>query len=133
MAVCGELIFMKKLKVWLVLALVFLAGFAGGVVVTRVVTRRVIAAVIAHPELVRVKIERDLNRNLKLDARQRERVHQILTGAHDRLKALRQDFQPQFVSIVQDTRTEISAVLTPEQQKKFEQFQAERSTFLPSR
>lgn len=124
---------MKKLKVWLVLALVFLAGFAGGVVVTRVVTRRVIAAVIAHPGLVRVKIERDLNRNLKLDDRQRERVHQILTGARDRLKTLRQDFQPQFVSIVQDTRTEVSAALTPEQQKKFEQFQAGRGAFLPSR
>ena len=99
----------------------FLAGFVSGTVVTRGVTRRVIAAVIAHPGLVRVEIERDRNRILRLDALQREQAHQIPAGAHDRLKTPRQDFQPQFSSIVQDTRKEISAASTPEQQKKFKQ------------
>lgn len=124
---------MKKFKVGLVLALVFAAGFAGGVVTTRVVARRMLARVIANPELVRVGIERELNRKLKLDGGQKEHIHQILTGTHDRLKTLRKDFQPQFGIIVSDARKEIAAELTAEQQKKFEQFQAEHGAFLPPR
>ena len=40
---------MKTFKVIGVLALVFVAGFAGGVVATRIVVRQMVANAIAHP------------------------------------------------------------------------------------
>jgi hypothetical protein len=117
---------MKTLKVWLVLLLVFVAGFTGGVVATRVVVRKMVQAAIRHPELVRHRIELNLDRRLRLDAQQREQVRQILTDTQGRLKDLRKEFQPQLVDILQETRKKISAVLTPEQQKRFDDYLAER-------
>jgi hypothetical protein len=116
---------MKKLKVWLVLALVFLAGFVGGVVATRVVVRRVVRAVMAHPELVRVRVERELDRKLRLDSRQRMQVHEVLDHSQAQLKDLRQEFQPRLHLILGEARQSISAVLTPRQQSRFEAYLAE--------
>lgn len=116
---------MKTLRVWLVLALVFFAGFAGGTVVTRGVVRNFISHAIANPDMIRLRIEGELNRELGLNPRQRREVRQILVSSHERLRTLRQEFQPQLATIAQDTRQQISAVLTPEQEKKFEQFELE--------
>ncbi len=121
---------MKRFKVWLLLALVFLAGFTGGVVVTRGVVRHFVRNAIANPDLVRNKIERDLNRKLRLDVRQRKEVHRILAESHRRLRELRQDFQPQLASILESTRKDIAGVLTPEQQAEFERLQAENRAIL---
>lgn len=124
---------MKTLKVWIVLALVFFAGFAGGVVTTRVVLRRAIVKAVAQPELVRMRIERDLFRGLQLSPKQRQQVHEILMDSHDRMRALRKETQPQFAAIARDTREKISAVLDLEQQKRFERLQAENHPFFPAR
>lgn len=121
---------MKTLKVCLVVGLIFIAGFAGGAVATRFAVRRFVKNAIQHPEIIRLKVERDMTRKLKLDARQRVEVGKILLGAHGRLKTLRQVFQPQFTNILQNASTQISAVLTPEQKTKFEEFQTENQRFL---
>ena len=121
---------MKTFKVWLLLTLVFLAGFAGGIVVTRGVVRHLILDTLRDPGIVQLRIERDLTRRLRLDRAQRVQVHEILRGSHERLQKLRQEFQPQLVAVMQDTRTQISAVLTPEQQKQFEEFQIENRPVL---
>lgn len=121
---------MKTLRVWLVLALVFFAGFAGGVLTTRTITRRVVQAVMAHPALLRGRIERDLDRKLKLDARQEAELHRVLLQSGERLKELRRDFQPRLHTILSETRQEISALLTPEQQRQFEKYLADHP--LPS-
>jgi hypothetical protein len=116
---------MKTSKVWLLLALVFLAGFAGGVVATRIAVRHFVRQAIAHPARIRAKIERELDRRLDLDPPQREQMNRILRRSHERMIVLRRDFQPQFTSILQDTRQEISAVLNPVQRRRFERFLAE--------
>ena len=121
---------MNKWKVWLLLALVFFAGFAGGMAVTRVQVRHFVRQAIANPEVVRVRIERDLNRNLRLNRKQREQVRQILADSHRQLQELRRDYQPRFGAITQSARQEIAAVLTPEQREKFEQYQRENRTIL---
>ena len=121
---------MKTLKVCLVLALVFIAGVAGGVVATRIAIRHYVQNAIQNPEVIRLRIERQMTRKLNLNARQRVEVGRILLNAHEHLKSLRQEFQPQLVDVAQKARGEISAVLTPEQQKKFEEFQAENQRFL---
>src|ERR1041385_6412549 len=121
---------MKMLKVWFVLALVFFAGFAGGVVTTRVTVRRVMAKAVSQPDWVQMRIERELFRQLRLNPKQRQEVHVILVDARGQMRTLRREFQPQFTSIVDDTRGKISAVLDPQQQKRFERLQAEHRLLL---
>ena len=116
---------MKKFKPWLVIILVFCAGFTGGVVVTRGVVRHVIRQAINDPDSMRDKIERRLVVKLRLDHDQRGKVHEILVNTQHDLKSLRQEFQPRFFSIMTDAHDKIAATLTPEQQKKFEEFQDE--------
>jgi hypothetical protein len=124
---------MNKLKPFLLLALVFFAGIAIGVAGTRIAVRHFVRQAIQHPEIIRGKIERDLTRKLRLDPQQRLKVREILIGSHDKLKSLRQEFRPRFVVIVQSAQDEISTVLTPEQQKKFEQLRTENAIFLQPR
>jgi hypothetical protein len=116
---------MKRFKVWLALALVFIAGFAAGVVTTRAVAKRVVRAALAHPGLIRARIEHELDRKLRLDARQRGVVHQVLLHTHEQLTDLRVEIQPQLGAILGAARQNISAVLTPDQQKRFEKYLAE--------
>jgi hypothetical protein len=116
---------MKALRVWLVLTLVFLAGFGGGVFTTRVITRRVVRAVIAHPELIQVRLERSLGRKLGLDARQKAEVHRVMQQSREQLKEMRRDNLPRLRTILTETRRQISAVLTPAQQREFEQYLAD--------
>ena len=113
---------MNRFKVCLVVALIFCAGFAAGVLVTRTVTRHVIRAALEHPEFVRARIERSLERELKLDGHQRGEVHRIILQSHEQLKELRQGSTPRLRSILAETRSRITAVLTPEQQQRFEAF-----------
>ncbi|HEX4343893.1 MAG TPA: hypothetical protein VH255_10900 [Verrucomicrobiae bacterium] len=120
---------MKTLKVILVLLLVFGAGAVGGVVATRIAVRHFIANAVANPDIVQVRIERELTRKLSLDRRQRVEVNAVLKQTHESLKALREQFQPQFTNIVENARNQISTILTPEQQEKFLELQAQNRRF----
>ena len=122
---------MKTLKVGLLVALIFLAGFVGGVVATRITVRQFVRNAVQNPEVFRDRIERDLIHRLKLDPQQRMRARQILMRSHERLRFLRQEFQPRFADIMRDARGEIAGLLTPEQRKQFEEFQNENRRFLP--
>jgi len=120
---------MKKLKVWLVIALIFGAGFAAGVVVTRAVVRHFVKQVALNPNRLRDTIEKRMTARLQLDAAQQQKVHQILTDTEADLKALRQDFTPRFLGIMSNAETEVSAALTPEQREEFAKFLAENRQF----
>jgi hypothetical protein len=124
---------MNKLRPWILLVLVFAAGFAGGVVATRAVVRHTVRQALMNPDFLRVKIERRLAFALRLDPEQRVRVHEILVHTQGDLKTLREDFQPRFRGIVHRAQSEIADVLTPEQQKRFEKFQQENKPFWPGR
>ncbi len=128
---------MKTLKVIGLLALVFIAGFSGGVVATRIVVRKMVEVTLAHPEKARTRVEQSvessLNRKLRLDEQQREQVHQILKDSRDRTRAIREEYQPKFNAIVTETRTNIAAVLNAEQNARFEEFLADNKQFLPFR
>jgi hypothetical protein len=125
---------MKTAKVIGLIALIFAAGFSGGVVATRMMVRRMVQVAVAHPEttreVVRTNVEQNLYRKLRLDPQQRERVHEILKSSRDRSRDLREQFQPQLNAVALETRTNISAVLKPEQQKRFELFLEENRQFL---
>lgn len=115
---------MNKLKPWLALALVFLAGVAVGAVGTRLAVRHFVRAALTQPETLRDRIERDLIRRLELTEEQKPKVRAALMRAHERLKALRSEFQPRLREILDDAGAEISATLTPEQRERFERFRA---------
>ena len=110
---------MKRLKVWLLLGLIFAAGFISGVVCTRVVVRHIVSRAIEHPELVRIRIERYLSRKLDLDADQRRQVSAILMESQTRLRDVRQSVQPQFQEIFSNAEEQVSALLTPAQREQF--------------
>jgi len=121
---------MKTFKLLLLVGLVFLAGAAAGVVGTRVAIRHWVRSAIQRPQMVQTVIERRLQRRLRLDANQQTQVHQILTDARGQLKHLRQEYRPEFVLVVSNVDAEISAVLTPAQQERFEKIKRENRTFL---
>jgi hypothetical protein len=128
---------MKTLKVIGLLVLVFAAGFSGGVVATRILVRQRVANAVAHPQQARTRVEQHIEQNLDaklhLDANQRAQVHQILKDSQVKLRVVREDFQPKFNAVILDTRTNISALLRPDQETRFEQFLADNRQFLPLR
>ncbi len=128
---------MKTIKVIGVLVLIFVAGFSGGVVATRMMVRQMVMDARLHPELahsvVVTNIERNLGRTLRLNPEQHKQVHEILKDSRDRTRPIREQFQPQLDAIIIETRSNISAKLTPEQQKGFEEFLAQNRQFLSLR
>jgi hypothetical protein len=113
---------MKNWKSLLLLALVFFAGAAVGVVGTRVVVRRVVQQAIAHPEKMQSLMERNLTRKLRLDNDQQVKLHGILTDARGQLSGLRREFQPQAAAVLHGADDKIAALLTPDQQARYEKF-----------
>jgi hypothetical protein len=113
---------MKNWKSLLALALVFFAGVAVGVEGTRIVVRRVVQQALTHPERVQSIMEHRLTRRLGLDRDQQARLQTILTDARGQLGDLRKQFQPQAATVWRDTDQKIAALLTPEQQAKYDQF-----------
>ena len=128
---------MKTIKVIGVLVLIFVAGFSGGVVATRVIVRQMVKEARRHPEItqnvVRTNIERSLDQTLRLTQEQQKQVHEILKESRDRTRPIREQFQPQLDAVIIETRSNISAKLTPEQQKGFEEFLAQNRQFLSLR
>ena len=121
---------MKTLRLLLLVALVFLAGVAAGVVGTRVVVRQQVREAIVHPERVQAFIERGLTRQLRLDNEQQVKLRQILLDAHGQLRDLRQQYRPQLVEIASNANQQIIAMLTPEQQARFEELKRKNRVLL---
>ena len=120
---------MKSLKIWLLLALVFLAGVVAGVVGTRAMVRHAVQNAILHPEKFQVMLERNLTRKLELDNGQRVKLHQILAATHTDMKNLRREYQPRFFEVVSNAEGQITAILTPGQQAQFDLLLAEKLPF----
>jgi len=124
---------MKAIKLIVLIALIFVAGFAAGVVTTRLVVRHFIQRALTQPEFAREYVERSLDRRLHLDAQQQNQVHEILLDSHSQIKELRRQFQPEFSGIVTNTQARISAILTPEQEELFGRYRAEHREIFPPR
>jgi hypothetical protein len=67
-------------------------------------------------------MERNLTRRLRLDDDQQVKLHAILTDARGQLTDLRKQFQPQAAVVLQDADQKISALLTPQQQERYDRF-----------
>ena len=109
------------LKVWLVLVVVFILGsFTGGAVTGFYRT-------MSHPDRNsgRDKMEK-LRRDLSLTDDQMKSVSTILDETKNEYKALRAEVKPRFDEPRQKARARIRALLTPEQQQKFDAFVAQQ-------
>jgi len=116
---------MKYLKPIILILLVFAAGICVGIVTTRYTIRRSIQQAVRRPELVRLRIERDLTRELDLTPDQQGKLEDILVTMQREIATARQERQFRFRAIIADAQRRISDILTPEQRVKFEKIQAE--------
>lgn len=66
-----------------------------------------------------------LIRDLRLDDAQRAKLDQILEAKRQKLEAVRTETRPRFREIHDAVRLEIRALLTPEQQAKFDKIEAD--------
>ena len=128
---------MKTFKVVGLVILIFVAGFAGGVVATHILFRNMVRNNLAHPNQVRTNMEISfqvrLNRRLDLNPRQREELQKILKETRERMREVREEFQPKMNTISLEARTNIYSVLKPDQQDRFAEFLEENRQFLPVR
>ena len=67
-----------------------------------------------------------LQKNLDLDARQTEQIRDVIDDTREGYRQLRIEVRPRYDSLRRDGRTRIRALLTPEQQQKFDRMTAER-------
>jgi hypothetical protein len=116
---------MNKVKVWLIVGLVFVAGIAVGVVSTRAFVRHMVKVAVNDPDRLRNIVAKRMQRQLKLDAGQRMKVDQILEKTQNDLQDLRRDFGPRFQGIMSGAQAEISEILTLEQRERFKKFREE--------
>src|SRR5918997_249836 len=111
----------KRLKLWLAVAAVFALGCATGALLDSAYRLRAGAAGSTargrrDPERMLEKMRRDLD----LDERQAAEVRKIVDESRNEYRALRSEARPRFDAIRQSARTRIRALLTPEQQKRFD-------------
>jgi Spy/CpxP family protein refolding chaperone len=116
----------SKYKFWLVLSLiiVFAVGVFGGIFSERYYFHRK-----RHANLARTQTERSpahfpsieqLAQDLNLSAEQQEQIREIFGRNDAKLKDLRSDMRGRLNTIRAELKTELEAVLTPEQKQKFE-------------
>jgi Spy/CpxP family protein refolding chaperone len=109
------------LKIWLVLVVVFVLGSVTGAAVTG------FYHAMAHntrpaPHERMEKLRRDLN----LTDEQMKSVSTILDETRNEYKQLKTELKPRFDEPRQKARTRIRALLTPEQQQKFDAMVAQQ-------
>lgn len=124
---------MKQIRPWLLLLLVFVAGFTGGIVASRVAIRHFVQRAVRDPDFMRERVERRMVARLRLDPQQQAKVHDVLVGTQSELKELRADVQPRFQTIMNRAQSEIAATLTPEQRQRFERFRQENRFWFQAR
>jgi Spy/CpxP family protein refolding chaperone len=111
----------QRAAIWV--AVVFLLGASLGGLVGYVFAHRSVSAnaPLTAQERRAKKVE-ELTRAADLTPEQRQQLEAILTQLHGEYKALREQSDEQINQARQQGRNQIRAILTPEQQPKFEEF-----------
>ena len=114
------------LKVWLVLVVVFvLGGITGGAFTGGVIAGFFRGMSHAERNAPRDKMEK-LRRDLNLTDDQVKSVSAVLDETKNEYKALRTEMKPRFEEPRQKARAKIRALLSAEQQQKFDTFVAQQ-------
>ncbi len=114
---------MTRLKIWLVILGVFLLGGVLGAALDSVY--RLKARGGRHEERDKRRFE-EMRRDLALTDEQAAQIRAILDETRNEYRALREKCRPQYDAARSAARARIRALLTPEQQQKFDARTAER-------
>ena len=110
-----------RLKLWLAVAAVFALGCVTGALLDSAYRLRAGAARSeARGRRGHEEVFERMRTYLDLDERQAAEVRKILEQTRGDYRALRAEARPRFDSIRQSARTRIRALLTPEQQQRFD-------------
>jgi Spy/CpxP family protein refolding chaperone len=116
-----------RLKVWLAVVAVFVLGCATGALLDSAYRLRASGAnAESRGRRDHEDVFEQMRRDLNLTDRQAADVHQILDETRGDYRSLRAETRPRFDAIRQSARARIRALLTPEQQQRFDAKVAER-------
>ena len=107
-----------RLKMWLVLVAVFVLGSVTGVALTGLYRSRA-AGGEGREKAMHERFEK-MRTELKLTDEQTKAVKAIIDDTRNEYRALRTELRPRFEEPRQKARARIRALLTPEQQQKFD-------------
>jgi Spy/CpxP family protein refolding chaperone len=108
-----------RLKIWLVLIAVFVLGCVTGVALTGLYRSRASSGPESRERAMHERFER-MRTELSLTDQQTTAVRTILDETRNEYRALRTELRPRFEEPRMKARSRIRALLTPEQQKKFD-------------
>lgn len=113
-----------RLKIWLAILGVFLLGCVTGASLDSAYRLRASGEVRdkRNPE----EMFENMRRELDLNERQAAEIRQILDQTRNEYRALRTEVRPRYDALRQNSRTRIRALLTPEQQQRFDLRTAKR-------
>jgi len=114
-----------RLKVWLVLVVVFVLGSITGAALTGLYRSRAGAD---RPEKAMHERFEKMRSELNLTDEQTKSISAILDETRNEYRSLRVELRPRFEEPRQKARTKIRALLTPEQQQKFDALVAQHDT-----
>lgn len=80
-----------------------------------------------NPEAHFNRMLEKFNSKLALNAQQKEQVSDILKESRNKFKKLREETKPRFEALHRETHEQISALLNPDQKKKYDILDVERS------
>lgn len=115
-----------RLKIWLVLIVVFVLGSVTGAALTGLYRSRASGdRPEARERAMQERFEK-MRRELSLTDQQTTAVRAILDETRNDYRTLRTELRPRFEEPRQKARTRIRALLTPEQQQKFDAMVAQQ-------
>lgn len=114
-----------RLQTWLVLVVIFVLGAVTGVGIGGVYRSKSDASFRdshgRHREALFEKMRADLN----LNEEQSKEMRKVLDETGNEFRALRSELRPRYEELRMKTRGKMRALLTPEQQRKFDSLMAE--------
>ena len=114
-----------KLMMWLVLVAVFLLGSVSGAALTGLIRSRASGERPDHERAMKERFDK-MRSELNLSDQQTTAVRAILEETRNEYRALKTELRPRFEEPRQKARTKIRALLTPDQQQKFDAMVAQQ-------
>ena len=125
---------MKRWKIWLGLAVIFICGFALGVIVTLASVRHKIShlARLDSKQAAEQTMSR-MSRRLNLRPEQQQKIGEIVRDTYDKFAAVRAQVRAELRPAIEDALARVEHILEPAQKRKFEPVAAGVRTRLSER